>query len=84
MRPDLHKGVPFALSSGDFHYARLGAVHKGAPGEIKAFQIEWEPHYAERSDFQARGDGGPEAASGPEAAPHCLFRVVSGQHTLDD
>ena len=30
-------------------------MRKGAPGEMKASQIEREPHYAERSDFRARG-----------------------------
>ena len=34
-------------------FTTLEAVHKGAPGEIKASQIEREPHYAEQSDFRA-------------------------------
>ena len=33
----------------------LEAMHKGVPGLIKASQTERKPHYAERSDFQARG-----------------------------
>ena len=51
MRPDLHKGVPFTVSAGNFHYARGRAQR--CPGEIKASKIEREPHYAERGDFRA-------------------------------
>ena len=53
MRRDLHKGVSFTVSAGNFHYARGRAQRR--PGEIKASKIEREPHYAERGDLRARG-----------------------------